>query len=110
MSGALLPIIVLLPLVAGTVLTAWAAGDESPARRRLTAAVAGAVAGAAFLLLLVLAPTALSGPLLLWQAEWVPGIGLNLGFRLDALAWGARCVAGLGPSALGLAADIAEAT
>ena len=28
----------------------------------------------------------------------------------DALAWGARCVAGLGPSALGLAADIAEAT
>jgi multicomponent K+:H+ antiporter subunit A len=87
MSGALLPIIVLLPLVAGTVLTAWAAGDESPARRRLTAAVAGAVAGASFLLLLLLAPAAMSGPLLLWQAEWVPGIGLNLGFRLDALAW-----------------------
>ena len=87
MSGALLPIIVLLPLVAGTLLTAWAAGDESPARRRLTAAVAGAVAGAAFLLLMSLAPTALNGPLLLWQAEWVPGIGLNLGFRLDALAW-----------------------
>ena len=87
MSGALLPIIVLLPLLAGTLLTAWAAGDESPARRRLTAAVAGAVAGAAFLLLMSLAPTALNGPLLLWQAEWVPGIGLNLGFRLDALAW-----------------------
>ncbi|MCE2908356.1 MAG: monovalent cation/H+ antiporter subunit A, partial [Burkholderiaceae bacterium] len=87
MSGALLPIIVLLPLVAGTVLTAWAAGDESPARRRLTAAVAGGVAGASFLLLLLLAPAAMSGPLLLWQAEWVPGIGLNLGFRLDALAW-----------------------
>jgi multicomponent K+:H+ antiporter subunit A len=87
MSGALLPIIVLLPLVAGTVLTAWAAGDESPARRRLTAAVAGAVAGASCLLLMLLAPTALNGPLLLWQAEWVPGIGLNLGFRLDALAW-----------------------
>ena len=85
MSGALLPIIVLLPLVAGTLLTAWAAGDESPARRRLTAGVAGAVAGAAFLLLMSLAPTALNGPLLLWQAEWVPGIGLNLGFRLDAL-------------------------
>ncbi len=87
MSGALLPIIVLLPLLAGTLLTAWAAGDESPARRRLTAAVAGAVAGASFLLLMSLAPTALNGPLLLWQAEWVPGIGLNLGFRLDALAW-----------------------
>ena len=87
MSGALLPLIILLPLLAGSVLTAWAAGDESPARRRLTAAVAGAVAGASFLLLMLLAPTALDGPLLLWQAEWVPGIGLNLGLRLDALAW-----------------------
>ncbi len=89
--NALLPLIVALPLLLGTALTAWAAGDESPARRRLTAAVAGAVAGASFALLMALAPQALAtddgGPLLLWQAEWVPGIGLNLGFRLDALAW-----------------------
>ena len=85
--NALLPVIVALPLLCGTVLTALAAGDESPARRRLTAAVAGLVAGAAFLLLMLLAPTALGGTLVLWQAEWVPGIGLNLGFRLDGLAW-----------------------
>jgi len=83
----LLPFIVLAPLVLGTALTAWAAGDESPARRRLCAALAAAVAGTSFVMLLVLAPAALSGELLLWQAEWVPGIGLNLGFRLDALAW-----------------------
>ena len=85
--SALLPLIVLLPLVFGTVLTALASGDESPSRRRLCAGVAGGVAGASFLMLMALAPTALSGPLLLWQADWVPGIGLNLGFRLDALAW-----------------------
>jgi multicomponent K+:H+ antiporter subunit A len=83
----LLPFIVLAPLVLGTALTAWAAGDESPARRRLCAALAAAVAGSSFVMLLVLAPTALSDELMLWQAEWVPGIGLNLGFRLDALAW-----------------------
>jgi sugar/nucleoside kinase (ribokinase family) len=28
----------------------------------------------------------------------------------DALAWGARCVGGLGPSALGLRVELAEAT
>lgn len=83
----LLPLIVLAPLLLGTALTAWAAGDERPSRRRLCAATAGAVAGLSFAMLLALAPTALSGQLLLWQAEWVPGIGLNLGFRLDALAW-----------------------
>jgi sugar/nucleoside kinase (ribokinase family) len=32
-----------------------------------------------------------------------------VGAARDALAWGARCVAGLGPATLGLAADIAEA-
>ncbi|MFG5407030.1 hydrogen gas-evolving membrane-bound hydrogenase subunit E [Piscinibacter sakaiensis] len=83
----LLPLIVAAPLLLGTALTAWAAGDERPSRRRLCAATAAAVAGSAFLMLLALAPTALSGTVLLWQAEWVPGIGLNLGFRLDALAW-----------------------
>jgi multicomponent K+:H+ antiporter subunit A len=83
----LLPLIVGLPLLLGTALTAWAAGDESPARRRLSAVAAAAVAGASFAMLMALAPQALNGPLLLWQAEWVPGIGLNLGFRLDALAW-----------------------
>jgi multicomponent K+:H+ antiporter subunit A len=85
--SALLPLIVVLPLLLGTTLTALAAGDETPSRRRLCATVAALVAGASFVLLMLLAPTALAGPVLLWQAEWVPGIGLNLGFRLDALAW-----------------------
>ncbi len=82
-----LALIVLLPLLAGTTLC-WAAGRvDTPARRRLTAWTAGAVAGSAFALLLWLAPGVFAGEVLLRQAEWVPAIGLNANFRLDGLAW-----------------------
>ncbi len=82
-----LALIVLLPLLAGTTLC-WAAGRvDTPGRRRLTAWTAGAVAGSAFALLLWLAPGVFAGEVLLRQAEWVPAIGLNANFRLDALAW-----------------------
>ena len=82
-----LALIVLLPLVAGTTLCAAAGREHTPGRRRLTAWVAGAVAGSAFALLLWLAPGVFAGGVLLHQAEWVPAIGLNASFRLDALAW-----------------------
>jgi multicomponent K+:H+ antiporter subunit A len=77
--------IVLLPLVAGTVLCTWAGWRPTPARRRLTAVVAGAVAGAAFVLLLMQAGAVMRGDVLLSHTPWVPGIGLNAAFRLDAL-------------------------
>ena len=82
-----LALIVLLPLLAGTTLCFAAGRVDSPARRRLTAWTAGAVAGSAFALLLWLAPGVFAGEVLLRQAEWVPAIGLNANFRLDALAW-----------------------
>ena len=92
-----LALIVLLPLLAGTTLC-WAAGRiETPVRRRLTAWTAGAVAGCAFALLLGLAPGVFGGEVLLRQAEWVPAIGLNANFRLDALAWMfAALISGIG--------------
>jgi multicomponent K+:H+ antiporter subunit A len=82
-----LALIVLLPLLAGTTLCFAVGRVDSPARRRLTAWTAGAVAGSAFALLLWLAPGVFAGEVLLRQAEWVPAIGLNANFRLDALAW-----------------------
>ncbi|MBN8494869.1 MAG: monovalent cation/H+ antiporter subunit A, partial [Burkholderiales bacterium] len=82
-----LALIVLLPLLAGTTLC-WAAGrGNGPVRRRATAWAAAAVAGSAFALLIAQAPAVFAGQVLLQQAEWVPAIGLNANFRLDALAW-----------------------
>jgi multicomponent K+:H+ antiporter subunit A len=92
-----LALIVLLPLVAGTTLCVAAGRGHSPARRRLTAWTAGAVAGSAFALLMWLAPGVFAGEVLLRQAEWVPAIGLNANFRLDALAWMfAALISGIG--------------
>ena len=78
--------VVLLPLLAGTLGCAWVGRHPSPGRRRLTAWWAAGVAAAALALLLQQAPAVFAGQTLLWQAEWLPGIGLNLGWRLDGLA------------------------
>jgi multicomponent K+:H+ antiporter subunit A len=83
----LLALIVLLPLVAGTTLCFAAGRVESPARRRLTAWCAAAVAGTSFALLMSLAPAVFGGEVILRQAQWAPMIGLNANFRLDGLAW-----------------------
>ena len=93
----LLALIVLLPLVIGTTLCFVAGRVESPARRRATAWVAGAVAGTSFALLMFLAPGVFAGEVLLQHTEWVPAIGLNANFRLDALAWMfASLISGIG--------------
>jgi multicomponent K+:H+ antiporter subunit A len=81
-----LPIVVLLPLLLGTLLCFWSGRVETPARRRLTAWLAAAVTGAALALLLVMAPVVFDGQVLLAGADWVPAIGLNARFRLDGLA------------------------
>ncbi len=81
-----LVLVVLLPLVAGTLLCAWAGAVETPARRRLTAGVAGAVTAAAFALLLAQAPAVFAGQVPEFHAAWMPAIGLDIHFRLDGLA------------------------
>ena len=81
-----LPLVVLLPLLVGTLLCAAAGHQDSPARRRLTAWLAAAVAGGALALLLTQAPAVFGGHTVLSQTEWLPTIGLNLGWRLDGLA------------------------
>lgn len=83
---SLLAIIVLLPLVLGTTLTAWCGHVNTPARRRATAWIAGAVTFAAFALLLSQAGAVFEGRTLLTHAEWMPAVGLHASFRLDGLA------------------------
>ncbi len=82
-----LAVVVLLPLVLGTLLCAWAGAAQTPARRRLTAALAGAVAAASLAILLAHAPGVFAGEVYLTRSDWMPAIGLNANFRLDALAW-----------------------
>jgi multicomponent K+:H+ antiporter subunit A len=81
-----LALIVLLPLVVGTLLCFGIGSGSSPLRRQATAWAAAGVAGTALAVLLSLAPEVLAGHTLLHHAEWIPAIGLNLNFRLDALA------------------------
>jgi multicomponent K+:H+ antiporter subunit A len=81
-----LALTVLLPLVLGTTLCMAVGRVDTPARRRATAWVAGAVALAAFGVLLSLGSEVFAGQTLLTRAEWVPAIGLNANFRLDGLA------------------------
>lgn len=83
---SLLATIVLLPLVLGTTLCFWCGRVESPARRRATALIAGAIALAVVGLLLSQAGAVFDGQTLLTRAEWIPAIGLNANFRLDGLA------------------------
>ena len=82
-----LALIVLLPLVPGTLLCMWCGRVNTPARRAGTALIAGAVTLAVLGLLLSLAGPVFQGQTLLTQAEWVPAIGLNANYRMDGLAW-----------------------
>jgi len=75
-------IIVLLPLLLGTVSTMWL-GTRS---RTLTAIVAGLVTLASLSLLVSLAPVVMAGGVVVNRWHWVPEIGLDLVFRLDGLS------------------------
>jgi len=74
--------VILLPLVLGTVLAAWW-GRRS---RTAAMAVALAVTLASLGLLLAQAGAVLGGQATTAHWPWVPGIGLNLALRLDALS------------------------
>jgi multicomponent K+:H+ antiporter subunit A len=55
--------------------------------RRAAAWVAGAVALAGVGLLLSMADAVFAGDVLRWRVEWLPPLGLSMGFRVDGLAW-----------------------
>ena len=78
----MLLLIVLLPLLLGTLSTMWL-GSKS---RLLTALAAGLVTLASFVLLVSHAPAVMSGEVVMNSWQWVPEIGLNLVFRLDGLS------------------------
>jgi multicomponent K+:H+ antiporter subunit A len=82
----LLLLIILLPLLAGTLLTAWSGHHRTPGHRGRTAWLAAAVTAASLGLLLTQAPGILAGEAYQTFTPWVPEIGLNLGFKLDALS------------------------
>jgi multicomponent K+:H+ antiporter subunit A len=95
MSG--LAWVALLPLLVGSPLC-FALGARNTAARRAAAAVAAALTALVSLgLLLVQADGVLAGHVVLTRAEWVPAIGLNASFRLDALGlMFAALIAGMG--------------
>lgn len=82
----MLLIIIFLPLLAGTLLTAWSGAVPTSGYRRRTALLAGAVAATSLGLLLMQAPAVMAGETARLFVEWVPEIGMNLGLRLDGLS------------------------
>jgi multicomponent K+:H+ antiporter subunit A len=82
-----LALMVLLPLVLGTLLCLWCGSVNTAGRRAATAVIAGGVAVAVLGLLMSQAGPVFQGQTVLTQAEWMPAIGLNANYRLDGLAW-----------------------
>ncbi len=81
-SGAL-PLLAALPFAAAALLLVLVRNDQP----RLAAALAGGAALAGCGLLLLLAPAVFGGEVPRWSVAWLPALGLQLGFRLDGLAW-----------------------
>ena len=81
MDASVLPIIILLPLVLGTILVTWLKQFS----RGATALGAISVSLSSFLLLLSQAKSVFNGQVLLQTWSWLPQLGIDLSFRLDAL-------------------------
>lgn len=77
----MLPIIILLPLVLGTTLVSWLKQFS----RGVTALGAIAVSLSSFLLLLSQAPAVFNGTVITQTWSWLPQLGIDFSFRLDAL-------------------------
>lgn len=78
----MLLLIVLLPLLLGTLSTWWLGS-----RSRLGAAVvAFAITSASLALLVGQGGAVMAGETVMNVWPWVPSLGLNLGFRLDGLS------------------------
>lgn len=81
MDIRVLPIIILLPLILGTVLVLWLKKFS----REATALGAIGVSLTSFTLLLTQAKEVLNGNAVSEQWHWLPQFGIDLSFRLDAL-------------------------
>ena len=80
MDTSVLPIIILLPLILGTTLVSLLQRFS----RGVTALAIG-VSLTSFGLLLTQARTVLGGASIQQSWDWLPQLGINLSFRLDAL-------------------------
>ena len=78
---------VLPTLAALPFLGALALAFVPETKRRLAAAIAGAVALGGVGILAFLAPMVMAGEVLRWSVPWLPELGLAMGFRVDGLAW-----------------------
>ena len=77
-----LPLLALLPWLGAMLVACLPSGA-----RRGCAAVAGAVALAVTALVLQSAAAVQAGEVLRWGVAWLPALGLDLGLRMDGLAW-----------------------
>lgn len=82
----MLLIVILLPLLLGTLLTFWIGRLRGGQFRALTAAAAGLVTLTSLAILLQAAPAIFAGQPLLNHWSWLPELGLNISFRMDGLA------------------------
>ncbi|MGB9190945.1 MULTISPECIES: monovalent cation/H+ antiporter subunit A [unclassified Acinetobacter] len=80
MDMSVLPIIILLPLVLGTTLVSWLKFS-----RGLTALAALGVSLSSLTLLLLEAKDVFNGVTITQTWAWLPQLGIDLSFRLDAL-------------------------
>ncbi|WP_163122288.1 monovalent cation/H+ antiporter subunit A [Acinetobacter portensis] len=81
MDMSVLPIIILLPLVLGTILVSWLKKFS----RGVTALGAIGVSLTSLILLLTQAKTVFNGETIIQTWSWLPQLGIDLSFRLDAL-------------------------
>lgn len=78
----MLLLLILLPLILGTLLTAISGVQ----RRSLTAGLAGAITAISLGILLFHAPAVFGGLPVMEHWTWVPALGLDITFRLDGLS------------------------
>lgn len=81
MDTRVLPIIILLPLILGTTLVSWLKQFS----RGATAFGAIGISSASLGLLLSQAPQVFQGQVISESWQWLPQVGIDLSFRLDAL-------------------------
>ena len=81
MDTSVLPIIILLPLILGTIFPPLLQRYS----RVATALGAISISVSCFILLLMQAKTILHGQVIQQSWDWLPQLGINLSFRLDAL-------------------------
>ncbi|WP_180187115.1 monovalent cation/H+ antiporter subunit A [Acinetobacter sp. YH01012] len=81
MDMSVLPIIILLPLVLGTTLVSWLKQFS----RGVTALGAIGVSLSSLILLLTQAKAVFNGEAIIQTWSWLPQLGIDLSFRLDAL-------------------------